>query len=122
MEEFKSIGFKVEPAFQEGKSPYMASFKITCGTIATDFMVDFMDGSEPVSGMLELEGNMADGYKTVDVEHEYEYVKGKSKYSGHSFYPEITIYGVSPEGEDLENKFNTEKGRCLSIIVNDVPE
>jgi hypothetical protein len=119
MEEFKSIGFKVEPSFQEGKSPYVAEFTITCGTIATDFMVDFMDGSEPVSGMLELEGNLEDGYKRVVIEHEYTYKKGASKYSGHSFYPEITIYGVSPEGAELENVFNTEeKGRCLSIIVN----
>jgi hypothetical protein len=119
MEEFKSIGFKVEPAFQEGKSPYNSEFTITCGTIATDFMIDFMNGSEPVSGMLELEGNIEDGYKVVVIEHEYKYKKGSSKYSGHSFYPEITIYGKSPDGADVENVFNTaEKGRCLSIIVN----
>jgi hypothetical protein len=119
MEEFKSIGFTVEPAFQEGKSPYMAEFTIECGTIATDFMIDFKDGSEPVSGMLELEGNEEDGYKRIVVEHEYTYKKGASKYSGHSFYPEITIFGKAPDGSDVENEFNTaEKGRCLSIIVN----
>jgi len=123
-EKFESIGFKVEPPFQEGQSPYLAQFTITCGTIATAYDVDFMDGSHPESGVFILEGNLEDGYKVATIEHEYTYLKGKSKYSGHSFYPKITIYGNGPDGEKIINEFNTEKtGRCLSIIVNNtVPQ
>lgn len=104
------IGFTVTPTQMEGKSPFLAAFKIQCSTIAVGWSIDWKDGSAPQQGGFVTEGE----YNVVTVYHLYNY-QYDGKYTGHSFYPEITI--VSKDG--VKNTFNTEAtGRCLSIIVN----
>jgi len=109
-EAIKYIGFTVMPSFLEGKSPFLAVFQIKCSTIAIGWKIDWKDGSPVQEGGFAYDG----GYNVVNVYHMYTYA-GDGKYTGHTFYPEITI--ISKDG--VANVFNTETaGRCLSIGVN----
>jgi len=114
----KYLGFMVTPAFNEGASPFLSQITLTGSLLVTDYIIDWMDGSEPEAGKFQKDGE----YMRAVVEHEYTYKKGTSKYSGKAFYPLLVIGGKDEMGDRITNVFNTEsKGRCLSILVNSKP-
>jgi hypothetical protein len=104
----KYLGFTVSPSSIEGKSPLPAAFKIICSTLATDYAIDFQDGSPVMTGKLIAEGQ----YNVATIIHSFTYVSD-GKYASHSFYPLITV-----SGSGVSNTFNTAlTGRSLAIIV-----
>ena len=104
------LGFTVIPAFLEGKSQFLAVFQIKCSTICIGWRIDWLDGSPVQEGGFVTE----EGYNVANLYHTYTY-QFDGKYTGHTFYPKITI--ISKDG--IVNTFNTEvTGRCLSIGVN----
>jgi hypothetical protein len=112
----KYLGFMVVPTEFEGKSPLTVKFRMTGSLLVKKAMIDFKDGSDPEEVDFEVKGE----YMIGDVKHTFTYEKEDTKYWGHSFYPEFTVYGVDELDEVLVNEFNTEeKGRCLAIVVYD---
>jgi len=104
------LGFTVLPTFLEGKSPFLAVIQLKCSTICIGWRIDWLDGSPLQDGGFVAEGE----YNVANVYHTYHY-QFDGKYTGHTFYPKITI--ISKDG--IVNTFNTEvTGRCLSIGVN----
>jgi len=109
----KYLGFMVVPTDLEGKSPFDVEFKVTGSLLVKRYKVDFKDDST-AEGSFEQEGE----YMVAYIKHTYTYVKGSRKYTGKSFYPEFTIYGVDEMGNEIYNVFNTAKtGRSLAIVV-----
>ena len=109
-EAIEHLGFTVTPAFLESKSPFLAVFQIKCSTICIGWRINWKDGANVQEGGFATEG----GYNVANVYHMYNY-SYDGKYTGHTFYPEISI--ISKDG--VINTFNTEAtGRCLSIGVN----
>jgi hypothetical protein len=109
-DEIKSFGFTVLPTQLEGKSPYLAAFKVICSQSVASVLIDFLDGSVPQVFNLIAEGE----YMVANINHQYLYVP-EGKYTGHTFYPKMTVTGKNGKTQE----FNTETtGRCLSILVS----
>lgn len=107
-----SSGFKVTPAFNVGYSPYLATLQAVVG-MSSDMVhrcrlvVDWMDGTprenipvEPTQGIASMT-------------HQYVYVKGDSKYSGHSFYP---MFFVIDDATGVTQTYNLTN-KCCEIEV-----
>jgi hypothetical protein len=110
VDEIKSFGFTVLPTYLEGKSPYLAAFKVVCSQSVESVVIDFLDGTVPSLFKLIAEGE----YMVANINHQYIYV-AEGKYTGHTFYPKITVNGKNGRTQE----FNTETtGRCLSILVS----
>ena len=114
-EPFDKIGVKILPTNLKGKSPFMAEFDIIASDLAQAYSVDFADGTHE-AGVLIDEGET----RRASISHEYKYRQGWSKYYAHAYYPIVTVYGTSPNGQNIQTTINTETGgRALTIIVVD---
>jgi len=103
-------GFTVTPTFSKGESPYTQHFHLQAGYPTAEhpgviaFEIDWMDGS-PLENLIATQGY-------AEVSHEFIYVQGDSKYTGHSFYPAFTT--ITNEG--VREEFNVD-GKCCSVEV-----
>lgn len=103
-------GFTVTPTFSKGESPYAQHFHLQAGYPTSEhpgviaFEIDWMDGS-PIENIVATQGY-------AEITHEFIYVQGDSKYTGHSFYPAFTT--ITNEG--VREEFNVD-GKCCSVEV-----
>ena len=103
-------GFTVTPTFSKGVSAYTQHFHLTSGSPAADhpgtveIEIDWMDATP--KQLIKVVNNFA------EVDHEFIYVQGESKYTGHSFYPEFTT--ISSDG--TRKSFNVD-GKCCEVEV-----
>lgn len=85
-------GVYILPAFSDGDSPYTSKLTIVATpgsgeSIVTEFALKTDDG-EIIKGTFK---DYPKGEARATVTHEYKYAQGKTKYTGHTFYPDVTI-------------------------------
>ena len=108
-----SPGLTVTPTFQKGASPLPISLTVKVGMESATgkrckVKVDWMDSTP-------IEIFSADETTGVAViSHTYSYAQGTTKYTGHSFYPEITA--LSSDGTTAIQSINVD-GKCCEIEV-----
>ena len=108
-----SPGLTVTPTFQKGASPLPISLTVKVGMESATgkrckVKVDWMDSTP-------IEIFAADETTGIAViAHTYSYSQGTTKYTGHSFYPEITA--LSSDGTTAIQSINVD-GKCCEIQV-----
>lgn len=108
-----SPGLTVTPTFSKGTSPLPINLTVQVGMESATgkrckVQVDWMDGSP-----LEVfSPDEATGIGVIS--HTYKYAQGTTKYTSHSFYPEITA--LSSDGTKAIQSINVD-GKCCEIEV-----
>ena len=108
-----SPGLTVTPTFQKGTSPLPISLTVKVGMERATgkrckVKVDWMD-STPIE---IFSADETTGIAVIS--HTYNYAQGTTKYTGHSFYPEITA--LSSDGATAIQSINVD-GKCCEIEV-----
>jgi len=102
------IGLYTMPTYTHGYSPFSVDIEIHASPGSgihecTEYAINFGDGSEIVKGTFNKPAE--DGIKIAVVPHTFIYSKSpSSKYTGRTFYPDVTVKSKSGAVKSLNQR------------------
>lgn len=109
-------GVYVLPAFSNGKSPLGVTFTIVATpgegeSVVTEYAFKTDDG-KIIKGEFD---KYEKGEARATVSHTFKYSQGKTKYYGHTFYPDVTI----KTKDGAIKTMNHDHQKAVSVWVKD---